>query len=423
MNKISSFWLLIIISVFLLLLTPLYSQTQWQKYPDPVLNVGTPGSWDETLSVATTILFHENIYKMWYEGDGGFGYATSQDGFVWTKDTVHNPILEPGPPGAWDHNAINHASVLFVDNTYHMWYSGEDANEDNQIGHATSPDGITWAKDSANPVLSFINAGIWDNQEIIHPSVIWEEGTFKMWYNGYGNGTQRILYATSLNGTNWIRYYTHPMLEPGTTGSWDDNELGPLCVIHVNDVYHMWYTGWNNSAEPLFQIGYARSDDGIDWHKSSGNPVLSPGGATDWDSVMIAIPVVISENDSFRMWYGGNDGFKFRTGHAIPPDTTIYTGLSGESNYSVARNFQLYQNYPNPFNPITSIQFFLPNTEFVTLIIYDLTGKKVATLINEKMPMGNHNIKWDAANFPSGVYFYSIQTELYKSVKKMILLK
>ena len=185
----------------------------------------------------------------------------------------------------------------------------------------------------------------------------------------------------------------------------------------------MWYTGWNNSAEPLFQIGYARSDNGIDWYKSSGNPVLSPGGTTDWDSVMIAIPVVISENDSFRMWYGGNDGFKFRTGHAISPDTTIYTGLSGESSLSVARNFQLYQNYPNPFNPITNIQFFLPNTEFVTLIIYDLTGKKVATLINEKMPMGNHNIKWDAANFPSGVYFYSIQTERNKSVKKMILLK
>ena len=398
------------------------AQTQWQKYPDAVLNVGTPGSWDETLSVATTVMFQNNIYKMWYEGDGGFGYATSQDGFVWTKDTVHNPILEPGPPGSWDHNAINHASVLFVNNTYHMWYSGVDANDNNQIGHAISSDGITWTKDSANPVLSFINAGPWDNQEIIHPSVIWENGTFKIWYNGYGNGTQRILYATSPNGTNWLRYYTHPILAPGTTGSWDDNELGPLCVIHVYNVYHMWYTGWTLS-DTLFQIGYAKSYDGIDWYKSTGNPVLSPGGTTEWDSAMVAIPVVISENDSFRMWYGGYDDIKFRTGHAISPDTTTYTGLNIKSNHSIPKNYQLWQNYPNPFNPITSIQFFLPNSVFVTLVIYDLSGRKVATLVNENISAGKQNVEWDARNFPSGVYFYQLKSINFLQTKKMVLLR
>jgi len=411
------------ILIIIIFVSKLPAQTQWQKYPDPVLNVGTPGSWDETLSVATTVMFHENIYKMWYEGDGCFGYATSQDGFVWIKDTVHNPVLEPGPPGSWDHNAVNHASVLFVNNTYHMWYSGVDANDDNQIGHATSLDGITWAKDSANPVLSFINAGIWDNQEIIHPSVIWENGIFRMWYNGYGNGTQRILYATSLNGTDWIRYYTHPMLEPGATGAWDDNELGPLCVVHVDNVYHMWYTGWNSAAEPLFQIGYAKSYDGINWIKSSGNPVLSPGGTTDWDSAMIAIPVVISENDSFRMWYGGNDRFKFRTGYAISPDTTAYTGLNAELNPFIPRNFQLYQNYPNPFNPNTTIQFDLPRETHTTVHIYNALGEKVRTLVDQSLPAGKYRYYWMSENMASGIYFYTIQTEHYKSVKKMILLK
>jgi len=423
MNMRSGLWLLIITLIFFLFLTPLYPQTQWQKYPVPVLNVGAPGAWDENVSVATTVMFHENIYKMWYEGDGGFGYATSPDGNVWTKDTLHNPVLEPGPPGAWDHNAINHASVLFVNNTYHMWYSGVDANDDNQIGHATSSDGITWVKDSTNPVLSFINAGLWDNQEIIHPSVIWENGTFKMWYNGYGSGTQRILYATSPNGSDWTRYYTHPMLEPGTTGSWDDNELGPLSVIHVNNVYHMWYAGWNSAAEPLFQIGYAKSYDGIDWYKSTGNPVLSPGGTTDWDSVMIAIPVVISENDSFRMWYGGYDGFKFLTGHAISPDTTTYTGLNARSNQSIPKNFQLYQNHPNPFNPITTIEFDLPNSAKVTLKIFNLLGEKVATLLSSDMLSGHHSTRWEARNYPSGIYYYQIQAGQYRNAKKMILIK
>ena len=85
---------------------------------------------------------------MWYEGDNGIGYATSADGIIWIKDSLHNPVLEPGPPGSWDEMQINQASVLFKDNIYHLWYSGVDFFNDNRIGHATSPDGINWTKDS-----------------------------------------------------------------------------------------------------------------------------------------------------------------------------------------------------------------------------------------------------------------------------------
>ncbi len=129
--------------VFLFSITALFGQTQWNKYTNnPVLMLAGPGNWDATLSVAITVFYQQGIYKMWYEGDGGFGYATSPDGITWTKDPA-NPILVPGPAGSWDAQAVNHASVLFVNGTYHMWYSGVDFNDLNRIGHATSPDGIT----------------------------------------------------------------------------------------------------------------------------------------------------------------------------------------------------------------------------------------------------------------------------------------
>ncbi|MGB0347619.1 MAG: Ig-like domain-containing protein, partial [Balneolaceae bacterium] len=87
--------------------------------------------------------------------------------------------------------------------------------------------------------------------------------------------------------------------------------------------------------------------------------------------------------------------------------------------------YSLSQNYPNPFNPSTRINFELPNSSQVQLKVYDMTGRIVATLINnEMMTSGAHSIKFDAKNLSSGVYFYSLQTqEGFNAIKKMTLIK
>lgn len=295
--------------------TAIVSQTTWDKFPsNPVLSVGLPGAWDANTALATTVLFHDGNYHMWYEGDESFGYATSDDGVTWVPHPA-NPVMEPGLPGAWDEENIDNASVVVVADTFHMFYSGVDDVDDNRIGHATSPDGLVWTKDPANPVLDLGPGGSWDDQEVMHPYVLYEDPTFRMWYNGYDGATQRILYATSPDGTNWTRFTTHPMLEPGSPGSWDDNELGPLCVLRINNSYHMWYTGWNQAFD--FRIGYAASPDGIDWTKDEvNNPVLGPGDPGSWDGVMIAIPNVMLINSVLTMWYGGAGATFIQTGLA-----------------------------------------------------------------------------------------------------------
>jgi hypothetical protein len=85
--------------------------------------------------------------------------------------------------------------------------------------------------------------------------------------------------------------------------------------------------------------------------------------------------------------------------------------------------FELGQNYPNPFNPVTKINFQLPVDDFVTLNIYDVTGRVVATLVNENIKAGYHTVEFNGSNFASGVYFYRILTERASQVKKMLMIK
>lgn len=85
--------------------------------------------------------------------------------------------------------------------------------------------------------------------------------------------------------------------------------------------------------------------------------------------------------------------------------------------------YTLYQNYPNPFNPTTTIKYDLPNTSEVTLIIYDILGRKVKALVNEKQQTGRYEVQFNASNLASGVYIYQLIADKYISSKKMILLK
>ncbi len=86
-------------------------------------------------------------------------------------------------------------------------------------------------------------------------------------------------------------------------------------------------------------------------------------------------------------------------------------------------DYNLYQNYPNPFNPTTAIQFSLQKSGKTVLAVYDILGRKVATLLNQEMKSGAHVVNWNARNFASGIYFYRLQSGSFTQVKKMMLIK
>jgi len=94
-----------------------------------------------------------------------------------------------------------------------------------------------------------------------------------------------------------------------------------------------------------------------------------------------------------------------------------------QKDSGLPESFILYQNYPNPFNPATSIQYTIGSKQFVSIKIYDLLGREIATLINEEKPAGNYEIKFDGSELSSGTYFYKLIAGSFVETKKMILLK
>ncbi len=100
-----------------------------------------------------------------------------------------------------------------------------------------------------------------------------------------------------------------------------------------------------------------------------------------------------------------------------------YPTAVNENTSNIPENYKLFQNYPNPFNPTTTITYSLPKNSFVTLTIYDLLGREVATLVNEEKHSGTYKVTWNAQNKPSGIYFYKITAGGYSKINKMILLK
>jgi hypothetical protein len=94
-----------------------------------------------------------------------------------------------------------------------------------------------------------------------------------------------------------------------------------------------------------------------------------------------------------------------------------------ENPHAVISGFQLHQNYPNPFNPTTKISFTIPKPEHFILNVYNTLGQKVATLLDQKMNAGSHDVTFDAPTLPSGIYFYRIQAGEFSQVRKMVLLR
>lgn len=125
-----------------------------------------------------------------------------------------------------------------------------------------------------------------------------------------------------------------------------------------------------------------------------------------------------------KAYTGGDAGLPigdlnwFPTKKAVWLTTDVKAAGSG-----VPENYSLAQNYPNPFNPSTTFTFSMSKAGLVTLSVYDLLGREVATVVNGVTAAGTHSIAWNAAGMTSGVYFYKMQTGSFTSMKKMVLLK
>jgi hypothetical protein len=123
------------------------------------------------------------------------------------------------------------------------------------------------------------------------------------------------------------------------------------------------------------------------------------------------------------------------TGYAVGDYGTIIKTTTGGDpvgikpvSKEIPKEFNLSQNYPNPFNPSTKIEFAIPSVGTgrdlsIRLVVYELLGCEVATLVNEQLKPGTYEVEWDGWNYPSGVYFYKLISESFTQTKRMVLIK
>ncbi len=262
------------------------------------------------------------------------GVAVAQTEWV---DDPTDPVIGSPEPGAWDQHRYPMA-VVKVDDTYHLFFNGQEegASFPNayDIGHATSPDGIDWEMDPANPVLTRGAAGEWDDDSLWGAGVIHDASGFRLWYQGGGEEVYAVGYATSPDGSTWTKYADNPIMDPGPPGSFDDGAVMPNTVMVRDGLYQMWYTStrdYETVGEWVWRIGYAESDDGLSWTRRS-ELVLESAGE-------LVAPSVLFDGSMYHMWYEHIGTSNIGIRYAVSMDGANWT------NYLA--NFVLGGEWPN----------------------------------------------------------------------------
>ncbi len=287
-------------------LPPLDSQSsppgfRWEALPEPVLDRGSAGDWDDVDVLNPSVVRRGDLYFNFYSGYDGAtwhtGFATSRDGVQWTK---WGKVLSPDR-STWEGGYIAaNGSALLLDGQFYYWYQ---AGTPPRIGLARSPDGREWTKHN-RPVLEPGPRGSWDERGVADPYVIQVGGKLYMYYLGQDRARrQRLGVAMSPDGVRWTKRRTDPVMELGPPGSFDEVGLGEPAVWSSHDRYWMLYTGRDRREHR--RLGLAVSRDGVHWQRVSGAAVFE--GNREWNSKVVCDPSVEPAAHHVRVWYGGGN--------------------------------------------------------------------------------------------------------------------
>ena len=201
-----------------------------------------------------------------------------------------------------------------------------------------------------------------------------------------------------------------------------------------------WTSGFWTPADTLNNQLHMRvlHDDGLNGDATAGDKIWSdtvvipsgtPGGSVSYKYGVYYGTMCDTANGGSNYMdneagFGVNHDFTLTSNDLTINDSYgVITAIERDNSAKTPATFKLSQNYPNPFNPSTIIQYNLPKTGLVSLKIYDILGREVATLVNEQQVAGVYKVTFDASKLASGVYIYRIISGNFVSTKKMMLLK
>jgi predicted GH43/DUF377 family glycosyl hydrolase len=295
--------------------TPVLQDSNWHMYNSNYSDFATK-------YVDSSVFKSGGAFILYVRADfnnsgNGIFRGTSADGKSWKLSPI--PVLSPGPKGSWDELLVFSPDVVWNGTGYMMYYVGDGVTNRTtypanfrQIGAAFSPDGIHWTKSANNPVIAH-GPGTYDARYTRGPSVVFDHGTYRMWYTGatalnsstsYFNA---IDYATSPDGVHWTKFQGNPVFtgyDYKLNGANFTQAYWPS-VIKVNGSYVMAFSdGYAN-------IGLATSQDGTSWKfNNQSTPLLTLSG---WHNGFIGNPSLMLDGQRLLLWYTGTDNSSQKT--------------------------------------------------------------------------------------------------------------
>ncbi len=281
-----------------------------------------------------TVLHERDGFRMWLSGGNPrerpirvqIYQARASDGIDWEIDT--RPVFRPAPEPAWDSLRVETPSVIRVGELYHMYYTGSDREGSEKaitaIGHATSPDGVHWTRDPANPVITAQSRDpmAWGWRGAGEPAVVWNPETrqFLVYYVSmkfspeHRNGLIGILLSTSADGSRFDpvvdeqgerRLILTRSIPDATEGAWYGDSTPD--VILMDGGFHL-FTAFivapvGPSSAVHVAIRHAISSDGIHYQVTE-EPVFEAGKG-DWKDHQVRSPSVLRVGNRLMMWFAG----------------------------------------------------------------------------------------------------------------------
>lgn len=370
---------LIFIVLILFLFAPVNSTAQlmWEKDDgNPVMEV-VPGSWYAWNVFFPVVIFEDNTYKMWFCGNNNstyrhIGYATSSDGLDW--DILAAPVISGGDPGNWAKH-IYPGSVLRINDTLRMWFCGStNSSDDGSIGYAWSLDEYNW-NILPDPVLEAGENGDWDDYIVFHPSVWYDASIYHMIFMGADNNTEtwQLGYATSPDGRIWEKYEDNPVLTIDPANSfYKDGIIHGTPIMH-NGAIHLFFTGCDGTSS--FPPYYSYWRIGYAWSTDFINwsihpePVLDVGDPGSWDETIVAAASILIQDEHLKMWYWGDH---YNANWEIGYADGIISNLF---EYNNSKN-EAVKVFPNP-SENGSITITLDNPHNLQLTCFNTFGTQV----------------------------------------------
>ncbi|VVB82200.1 beta-1,4-mannooligosaccharide phosphorylase [uncultured archaeon] len=246
----------------------------------------------------------------------------------WVKEST-NPVFPPTQ--GWEGTVTAEPSIIYENGVFKMWYRGNSGTS-SRIGYATSTDGLTWTKYGSNPLSMSLNG----NTAIYYPYVLKVGSYYYMYTVMFPNNN--VFRFNSSDGITWnLENGGNPVISASGSG-WEGSYMDNPAIYYdsATGVWQMLY-----EASLSFQIGYANSTDGLTWTKYAGNPVL-PQVSSSWKSTFTGNPELTKINGMYYAFYGGSDGNGWKIGWSNSSDLIhwsdyskdpILNGTSGQWDY------------------------------------------------------------------------------------------